>query len=433
MGKPVVHGRCIIPNVATGGRLASATSRREDCEELDRADPLARFRDRFELPDGLIYLDGNSLGALPKASREAVQRVVAEDWGGGLIRSWNSAGWVDSAVRIGDKIGRLLGAAAGEVVVSDNTSVNLYKALSAAVRAQGARGTILTDEGNFPTDLYVIDAIGEQLGRPVRRVARERLFEALDSSVAVFSATHVDYRSGHMLDLPMLTRRAHEAGAVVVWDLCHSAGAVPVNLGAAGVDLAVGCTYKFLNGGPGSPAYLYARKDLHPKLDNPVPGWFGHRDTFAFGPSYAPAEDAARFQTGTPVILALAALEASIDLWLEADVEEIRQKSVALAELLINRVEARCPDGGLTLASPMNADVRGSHVSLRHEHAYGVVQALAARGVIGDWRPPDLVRLGLTPLYTRYRDVWDAVESLADVITSREHLDPKFAIRARVP
>ena len=398
---------------------------RDELLRLDAQDPLAPIREQFDLPEHLIYLDGNSLGAMPRAARARLNEA-ADQWRHGLISSWNDAGWAEAPTRVGDKIGRLLGAKPSEVVMGDTTSVNLYKALSAAVSLRG--GPIVTDEHNFPTDLYIAEAVAKQAGVELRRVPRANLAEAIKKDVAVVTATHVDYRTGHMLDMPELTKAAHEAGALFVWDLCHSAGAVPLDLNAAEVDLAVGCTYKFLNGGPGAPAYTFAATRLHGELTNPIPGWFGHERTFDFGTDYTPARDARRFSTGTPSILSVAALEAAIDLWLTVDIALVRKKSLALGDLLIDLV-----DGQLELASPEEREMRGSQVSFRHPHAYGIVRALAESGVVGDHRPPDIARFGLTPLYTRYVDMYDAAEKLSEVLRRRTHLEPRFAVRAGVP
>ncbi|MDQ6774076.1 MAG: kynureninase [Candidatus Dormibacteraeota bacterium] len=414
-------------------RGAPASSARTSAQQLDGSDPLARFRDLFELEPGLVYLDGNSLGAMPRTASARLQRVLAEEWGQGLIRSWNRAGWVDAALSSGTKIARLLGASPGEVVVADNTTVNLYKALAAALRLRPG-GTILTDTGNFPTDLYVAEAVAAQFGASaVKRVPRGDVAAAIQHGVSVLLLTQVDYRSGNLLDMAEITARAHEAGAIAVWDLSHSAGALPIDLNAADADLAVGCTYKFLNGGPGAPAFIYAARRLHASLETPIPGWFGHADTFAFGESYAPAGDVARFQSGTPGILGLTALDSALDIWLEADMEQVRAKSIALADLLAARVDERCAGLGVEVGSPRRASERGSQVCLRHALASQVVQALGARGVIVDCRPPDVIRFGLTPLYTRFVDVWDATEALAQVLETGAHLDPLHASRARVP
>jgi kynureninase len=405
---------------------------RADAERADAADPLAGCRARFELDPSLIYLDGNSLGPLPTGVAARLQQLVSEEWGRGLVRSWNQAGWVDLAERVGAKLARLVGAAESEVVVADSTSVNLYKALGAALAAAGP-GDVLTDDGNFPTDLYIAEAAARQFGgRRVRRVPRAELLGAIRPGTALVTTTHVDYRSGHLLDLAAVTEAAHRVGALAVWDLCHSVGAVPIDLSAAGADLAVGCTYKYLNGGPGSPAFVYVA-GRHRDLRSPVSGWFGHEDTFAFGPEYRPAAGAARFQAGTPPILAVAALEVAMDVFADIDMSQVRAKSAALGELLISLAEERCREHGIGLASPRDAASRGSHVSLTHPDAYEIVQALAAAGVIVDSRPPDLIRFGLGPLYTRFVDVWDAIQVLGEVLESGRHVASAHSTRHVVP
>jgi kynureninase len=406
-------------------------NRREQFRKLDVEDPLASIREQFDLPPRLIYLDGNSLGAMPREARNRLAEAMNE-WAHGLISSWNNAGWSEAPIRVGDKIGRLLGARPSEVVLGDTTSVNLYKALNAALTLHGG-GTILTDEQNFPTDLYIAEAVAKKWGVQLRRVSRNQLGEAIQHGVAVVTATHVDYRTGHMLDLRELTEAAHDAGALFVWDLCHSAGAVPLDLNGAEVDLAVGCTYKFLNGGPGAPAYIFAARRLHGDLNNPIPGWFGHDQPFDFDSGYRPSPDARRFLTGTPAILSVAALEAAIDLWLTVDIALVRSKSLVLADLLIDQVRRQCEGFGLELASPEEPGTRGSQVSFRHSNAYGLVRALAEVGVVGDHRPPDIARFGLTPLYTRYVDMWDAAEKLSDVLGRRTYLEPRFGVKAGVP
>ena len=406
-------------------------SSREQVAHLDAEDPLASFRDQFELPPALIYLDGNSLGAMPRTARHLLSEATSQ-WANGLISSWNDAGWADAPTRVGDKIGRLLGASPSEVVMGDTTSVNLYKALTAAAGLRPG-GAILTDELNFPTDLYIAEAVAKRLDVELRRVPRQRLAEAIGRGVAVVTATHVDYRTGHMLDMSEITDAAHDAGALVVWDLCHSAGAVPIDLNAADVDVAVGCTYKFLNGGPGAPAYLFAARRLHADLTNPIPGWFGHDRPFDFGTGYSPAPDARRFMTGTPSILSVAALEAAIDMWLTVDITQVRSKSLALAALLIDQVRQKCEGFGVELASPEDPESRGSQVSFRHPSAYGIMRALAEVGVVGDHRPPDIARFGLTPLYARFVDMWDAAEKMSEVLRRGTHLEPRFAVKVGVP
>ena len=385
---------------------------RERCAALDAADPLASMRERFTLPEGLIYLDGNSLGALPKSVPARMERVLREEWGAGLIGSWTEAGWIDKPLALGDAIAPLIGAAPGEVAVGDSTSVNLFKLLAAALHARPGRRTILTETGNFPTDLYIAHGLsGLVEGCAVRRVAREKIAGALDSDTAVVTLTHVDFRTGFMHDMAALTGAAHEAGALILWDISHSVGAVPLDVGGAGVDLAVGCTYKYLNGGPGAPAFAFVATALQPDLRPGLTGWMGHRAPFDFAEDYAPAPGIAPILAGTPAVLGLAALEAALEIWRDVDIAEVRAKSVALGELLIALVESRCT--GFDLASPRDSAVRGSQVSFRHGDAAALVEALAGRGVIADFRPPDVMRFGLAPLYLRYVDVWDAAAHLA--------------------
>ncbi len=407
---------------------------RDACVLLDRADPLGAMRDQFVLDDGVIYLDGNSLGALSHPAIKQVRALLEAEWGRGLIRSWNEAGWIDAPRRIGDKLAALLGADPGEVIVADSTSVNLFKLLAGAARLRPERPVILTEVETFPTDLYlaagVVDLLGG--GREVRAVPRTELRESLDGRVALLMLTHVDYCSGYMHDMRALTEAAHHAGALVLWDLSHSAGAVPLNLNACAVDLAVGCGYKYLNGGPGAPAYLYVSRHLQPEMRSPLWGWMGHASPFDFSPTYAPGDGIARYLCGTPPMLAMAALEAALDLWLSVDLETAWRKSRALSELLIRLVDERGADLGFSVASPRDPWVRGSHVAIRHPEGYRIMRALIARGVIGDFRPPDLMRLALTPLYTRFVDVWDAVDRLVEVVAGRAYEAPPYAQRLAV-
>jgi kynureninase len=407
---------------------------REHCEELDRRDPLAAFRDRFLLPEGVLYLDGNSLGPLPKAVPARLREVVEREWGQGLIRSWNTAHWINLPQRVGDKIAPLIGAGPGEVVAADSTSVNLFKLLCAALAVAPERRVILSEAGNFPTDLYVAEGVRDLLarGHELRLVEAGELERAIDEEVAVLMLTHVDFRSGFRHDLPALTAAAHSKGALALWDLSHSAGAMPIALGAAGADLAVGCGYKYLNGGPGAPAFLYVRRELQDRIRSPLSGWMGHREPFAFATSYAPAAGIGRNLCGTPPVLAMAALDAALDLWAEVDLDAVRAKSEALAALFIAAVEERCGDLGVMLASPRAAAQRGSQVSFRHGEGYAVMQALIARGVIGDFRAPDLIRFGFTPLYQRHVDIFDAALALAEILREELWNRPEFQRRAAV-
>lgn len=410
-----------------------------DLQALDRADPLAAFRDRFALPAGVIYLDGNSLGPLPRTVPGRVRELVEDEWGRDLIRSWNVHGWIDLPHRVGDKIARLIGAAPGEVVVADSTSVDLFKLLAAALEAAPDRRVVVSEAGNFPTDLYVMQGLArmvEALGghrfelRTIGR--RDELTDALGDDVAVVLLTQVDYRTGELWDLAETTRRIHDAGALALWDLAHSAGAVPVDLAAAGADLAVGCGYKFLNGGPGAPAFLYVAHRHQEALRSPVQGWLGHQAPFAFEPAYRPAPGIDRFQAGTPPVLSMAALDAALDAFDGVEMTALREKSVALGDLFLELVERACAGLGIEPACPRDGSRRGSQVSFRHPEGYAVVQALIARGVIGDFREPDVLRFGLAPLYLRYADVGEAVRHLREVLEGQEWDRPEHKTRAAV-
>jgi kynureninase len=416
-----------------GGRSSSWLSR-ADCEALDAADPLAKWRRRFVLPEGVIYLDGNSLGPLPKATEAIVLEVLRCQWGEDLIASWNQHGWVDLPQRLGAKVARLLGAKPHEVVVADSISVNLFKLIAAALDLRPGRRVVVSERGNFPTDLYVAQGLRDLLGERIelRLVAAGALEAALDHDAALLMLSHVDYRSGRMHDMAGLTAAAHEAGALALWDLAHSAGAVPMDLGAAAVDLAVGCGYKYLNGGPGAPAFLFVAERWQAQIRQPITGWFGHAAQFAFEGGYRPAAGITRFLAGTPPILSMKALEAAVDLFLEIDQQALRAKSVALTDAFIDLVDRRCAEWGLEVASPRDASARGSQVSLRHLEGYPIMQALIARGVIGDFRAPDLLRFGFAPLYVRFIDVWYAVETLGAVMAERLWDQPAFRQRATV-
>lgn len=407
---------------------------RAECEALDGVDPLAGWRARFALPEGVIYLDGNSLGPLPMATAAVVEDVVRRQWGRDLITSWTRHGWVDLPHRLGAKIARLIGAGPDEVIVADSISVNLFKLIAAALQLRPERRVVVAERGNFPTDLYIVQGLGELLGErlELRLVATEAIEAALDQRTALLMLTHVDYRTGRMHDMAGLTRAAHAAGALALWDLAHSAGAVPVDLQAAGVDLAVGCGYKYLNGGPGAPAFLFVAGRWHEQVRQPLSGWFGHARPFDFQPAYQPAPGITRFLAGTPPILSLAALEVGVDLLLEVDRDALRTKSVRLTETFIRLVEDRCAGFGFALASPRDGGRRGSQVALRHPEGYPIMQALIARGVIGDFRAPDLLRFGFAPLYIRYVDVWDAVQALRAVMADAAWDRPELKQRAAV-
>ncbi len=395
----------------------------KELEELDRGDVLREFRAQFELRPGLLYLDGNSLGALCRRSRERVARVVDIEWGRDLITSWNGADWISMPQRTGDKIAALIGAGKGEVVAADSTTINLFKVLSVALRANPGRRVIVSEAANFPTDLYVIEGVIAQLGGIHELVLVDGTEEALEavlaqrgSEIAAVVVTHVHYTTSRVYDMRRVTAAAHQARALVVWDLSHSAGIFPLELDACDVDFAVGCGYKHLNGGPGAPAFLFAAKRFHDRFEQPIAGWMGDARPFDFHSGYEPAAGITRYLSGTPSIIAMAALEASVEVILEAPMDAIRAKSIAMGGVFIDLVDDHCAGLGLELISPRDGARRGSHVSYRHAASYAVMQALIEEGVIGDCRPPDLLRFGFAPLYLRYVDVWNAVMKLAEIL-----------------
>ena len=400
--------------------MTSSRVDRKFAEEMDAADPLAGFRDRFVRNDeSLIYLDGNSLGPLPLITQARIAEAVRQDWGAGLVRSWGS--WIDLPGRAGDLIGQhLLGAAPGQVAVCDSTTINLYKLACAAVDARPGRNVIVTDDDNFPTDQYVLEGIAEQRGCELRMissdlaegVSEDALRAAVDDRAALVSLSHVAYRGGALADMGRITRIAREAGALMLWDLSHSVGAVPIELDAAGADLAIGCTYKYLNAGPGAPAFLYVRGELQDSLRQPVWGWFGQRDQFAMAPRYDPAPGIGRFLTGTPQIIGTVAVEEGARLLGEAGLDRLRAKGIALTELLIVLADEWLAPHGFTVASPRDSARRGSHVCLHHRDAWQISQALIRAGIVGDYRTPDRLRLGPAPIITRFTDVWDALAAL---------------------
>ena len=419
------------------------TTTLQDCRALDSQDPLRELRQQFTLPEGVIYLDGNSLGVLPNTAARRVAKAVTEEWGQGLIRSWNTAGWFDMPQRIGDKIARLIGAGPGEVVATDTTSINLYKVLSAALSMTAIdapnRKILLSERSNFPTDLYIAEALCKERGLQLKLVEADSIEGALTPDVAVLMLTHVNYRTGAMHDIQAVTAAAHAQGILCVWDLAHSAGAVPVDLTQAKADFAVGCGYKYLNGGPGAPAFVWVNpKHAGRDVWQPLAGWWGHSAPFAFTPDYQPAAGINRYLCGTQPILNMTALDCGLDTVLAAEplggVAALRKKSLALTDLFIALVEERCADFGLDLATPRQHAQRGSQVCLtRSDGAYAIVQALIARGVIGDFRAGsgdgkhlDILRFGFTPLYTNFEDVWNAVEHLRQVLASGEWQQPEF-------
>ena len=417
------------------------TTTLQDCRALDAQDPLRKLRDQFELPDGVIYLDGNSLGVLPKTAAARVADAVTKEWGQGLIRSWNSAGWFNLPQRLGDKIARLIGAAPGEVVATDSTSINLYKVLSAALNIAAVdapqRKVVVSERSNFPTDLYIAEALCRERGLHLELVEPGDITAALTPDACVLMLTHVNYRTGAMHDMPAVTTAAHAAGVLTVWDLAHSAGAVPVDLHAAQADFAVGCGYKYLNGGPGAPAFVWVHPQHADRFWQPLAGWWGHAAPFDFTPDYRPAAGIARYLCGTQPILSMVALECGLDTVLAAEplggMTVLREKSLALTDLFIDLVEARCDGHGLALVTPREHAQRGSQVCLsKQEGAYAIMQALIARGVIGDFRSGngdkhlDILRFGLTPLYIGFEDVWKAVEHLRQVLETAEWQRPEF-------
>jgi len=411
---------------------------RDEALALDHDDPLGHLRACFALDDTILYFDGNSLGAPPKSAAARAQQVIGEEWAAGLVRSWNTAGWHAMPNRLGDKLAPLIGGRDGEVVVNDTISINLYKVLSAALQIQAqrdpARRVIVSERSNFPSDLYIAQGLIAQLGRgySLRLVDHPAdLPAALGDDVAVAMITHINYRTGHMHDMPALTRQIHAAGALAIWDLAHSAGAVPVRLEVAEADFAVGCTYKYLNAGPGAPAFLWVPK-RHQHATQPLSGWWGHRAPFRMSPDYEPADGIGRYLCGTQAIVAMSLVECGLDVFFATDMDAIRRKSLAMSDLFIALVEARCADFGLKLITPREHAARGSHVSFEHPHGYEVMQALIARKVIGDYREPRILRFGFTPLYLRYVDIWDAVEILHEVLATEQWRAPEFAARHAV-
>jgi kynureninase len=403
----------------------------DEAKQLDASDPLAAARERFVLPEGTIYLDGNSLGALPKATSPQLFDTVERQWGEDLIASWNKHGWIDAPMRIAAKLAPIVGARPSELLVADSTSVCLFKLLAAAVRARPGRRTIQVQEGNFPTDTYVAEGLAEMLGLELRRADPADIAAAIDADTAVVSLSHVDYRSGARVDMVAVNKAARAAGALVVWDLCHSAGAIEVDLNGSGCELAVGCGYIYLNGGPGAPAFLYVAEALQDELQPPLQGWMGHAEPFAFEESYRPTGGIARFLTGTPSILALTALDSGLDTFAGIGMADVEAKARSLLELFIAEVEARCGDE-VRLFGPRDLALRGSHVCFVHPEGYAVMQALIARGIVGDFRAPNLMRFGFTPLYTSFEDAWRAADALADILATREWDQPRFRERRKV-
>ena len=405
---------------------------REHCAALDAADPLAHCRARFDLPAGTIYLDGNSLGAMPANVPSRIERALKEEWAQGLIRSWNDADWYPAPQRTGNKIAKLIGAAQDEVIVADSTSVNLFKVLVAATRMRAGRGVILAERTNFPTDVYIASSVAEMTGCELRCVDPDDIIAAIDDTVAIVSLTHVNYKTGKRYDMEAVTRQAHEAGALIVWDLCHSAGAMPVSLNHCEADFAVGCGYKYLNGGPGAPAFVFVASRHIEAVRQPLTGWHGHSKPFEFTHDYAPHPGIDRMLTGTAPQLGVIALESALEAFDGVDLEVLREKSVALGNLFIDLTDQELEGLDCALASPRAARQRGSQVSLAHAEGYAIMQALIARNVIGDFRAPDILRFGFAPLYVRYVDIWDTIAQLKDIIATRAWDTAEFRSRKSV-
>ncbi len=408
----------------------SKTITKEDVAKLDTADTLAHCRDRFQLPQGVIYLDGNSLGALPKSVPSRMSRAIEQEWGVGLIRSWNDADWYPAPQRVGGRIASLIGAAADEVIMADSTSVNLFKVLVAALRMRPGRLRIVGERGNFPTDAYVASGVAELMGADFVALEPDAVLDAIDEQVAVVSLTHVNYKSGRIYDMAEITRRAHAVGALVVWDLAHTAGAMPCDLNGANADFAVGCGYKYLNGGPGAPAFVYVAKRHHAVLHQPLTGWHGHARPFEFVHGYEPAPGIDRMLVGTASQLGLISLEAALEAFDGVDMSVLRHKSEAMTDLFIRLADQELT--GFGLATPRDAAARGSQVSLTHSEGYAIMQALIARGVIGDFRAPNILRFGFAVLYLSFDDVWNAIATLKDIMETKAWMAPEFRARKAV-
>jgi kynureninase len=414
--------------------LSGALVSREACVTRDASDPIGVLRDRFVIPDGVIYLDGNSLGPMPRAAVNTFNRTIEQEWAQDLIKSWNSAGWFDMPLRLGDRIGALIGAAPGQTVVCDTTSINLYKAVHAAIGLRPDRDVVIAEAASFPTDLYIIEGAMASAGRPMQRrlvgVDGPSVEALLDGRVAVVVLSHVDYRTGALLDVAAITEKIHKAGALVVWDLCHSAGVIEFAFDRHAIDFVVGCTYKYLNGGPGSPAFVSVATVHQAAARHPLSGWWGHAAPFAFDRDFRPDTGIRRFLCGTPPIISLRGVDAALDALEGVEVAALRQKSLALTELFMTRISALLP--GLGIVTPREPSLRGSQVAIVFDHGYAVVQAMIERGVIGDFRAPDTMRFGFAPLYLRFADVWDAAEVLAECVHAEVWRDPRYNRRLAV-
>ena len=401
----------------------------EQARAMDSADPLREYRERFALPEGIIYLDGNSLGALPRSTPEHLGALISREWGDSLIGGWNKHGWIDAPQRVGARIAALIGAKPNEVLVADSTSVNLFKLLVAAARLSD-RKVLLSESGNFHTDLHIAAGVADLLGLKLDIAPRRDVERRIGADTNLLLLTHVHYKTAETFDMAAVTARAKQAGVTTVWDLSHSAGAVPLDLNGAGAELAVGCGYKYLNGGPGAPAFLYVAEALQERIGNPLQGWMGHAEPFAFTDDYRPAGGISRFLTGTPPVLGIAALEGGLDTFDGVTMERLWRKSVTLFEVFHACMERHCPELGCI--TPRAPEQRGSHISFRHDHAYELCQALIEQNVIGDFRAPDVIRFGLTPLYLGFEDVVRAVDRLAEILRSESWREPRFAVRLKV-
>ena len=403
-----------------------------DLKHLDKQDPLSKYREEFFLPKNTIYFDGNSLGPVPKKTIKNLNKTINEEWGKDLINSWNKANWINLPQALGDKIAPLLGAKSGEVVVVDSSSLNLFKVLTSALRLNKNRKKIVSESTNFPSDLYILEGVNGMLNNhyECQLIDDDINFEKyIDSSTAVVMLSHINYKTGRISDMKKITDYAHQQGALVVWDLSHSVGVIPMDLHNIGVDFAVGCTYKHLNGGPGAPGFLYVHSDLIAIVSQPLSGWLGHSDPFAFEAKYTPANNINKFICGTPSILSYKAVESALDIFDEISLEQVREKSIQLSELFIKLIQQECGDFGFELFSPIDAALRGSQISYKHENAYPIMQSLISRGIIGDYREPNILRFGISPLYMRYEDVWSAIICLKNIMQSNEWDSSNFKIR----
>ncbi len=410
------------------------TRTRSELEALDQSDPLAAFRDEFFLPDNVIYLNGNSLGAMPLAAAERAKQVIEHEWAEGLIGSMNTAGWYELPSTLGRKIAPLVGAKPNEVVLTDAVGINLYKVVAAALKMQPERRVVVMEGSNFPTNNYMVQGLLEELDRgyTIRFAEVDEIMDAIDEDVAAICITHVHYKTGHIHDMAAITEKAHAVGAAAVWDLCHSVGAMPVDLNDCNVDFAVGCTYKYVNCGPGAPSLLFVAERHHGKYTQPLTGWYGHADPFGFERDYRPVEDVRQMLTGTQPTVSLSIAEMGIDILLRADMQQIREKSMRMTDLFIEMVEERCGDHGFELISPRDAQRRGSHVSFHNDDGYSIIRAMHDKNVVCDFRAPGKMRFGFAPLYIRYVDVWDAVDRLHDILANQIWKEPKYQVRATV-